>query len=175
MTTLIYKDGLLYGDRRYGVPANNGVNIYIDHPKIHTHESRQVAFGICGDTKYKGSEGVIGDVILANVIQMAKGNDVDWIPLFNKYLGTSGTLIVITKTTGFAICMNEDETNYTLVDLDSVPFFTVGSGQNAAAALLATDTDMEKVYPIISRVDGMTGYTPDIIKRSRLLKLRVPK
>ena len=175
MTTLIFRNGELTGDRRYGIPALNGNNIFIDHPKVHVHESRQVAFGICGDTKDRGSEAIIGDIILANMIQRAKGNEVDWMPLVKKYMGSGNTLIVITKTEAIAICNNEDGESYTLVNLADLPFFTVGSGQNAAIGLLIMNTDINKIYQIVSRVDGMTGISFDSILQKKLLKLRVGK
>ncbi len=169
MTTIIYRDGVLTGDRRYGVPSVAGELVFINRPKIHMHSTGKLAFGICGFSKGKDAHIAIGDFLLTCLIAMDKGKEYDFSPMFGSKVAETSTVIVMSKKVAIAIWKDEDEVK--TQDLDELPYFIVGSGQWPAVALINEGCPIDRLYKIVSGIDGMTGGIYDEITRKTIKAL----
>lgn len=181
MTTLIYKNGTLMGDRRFGVRGLDQDIVFIDKPKIWQHPNRHIAFGICGEHKGKNIYPELGDVLIDYGIKIEQGLDVDWTPIWDKFVGETSTIVLMTKRNVWAIvkARNDNEPDahgFVRFDLDELPWFIVGSGQHAGGILLAMaeerfkdNIDYKRVYDIVAKVDSMTSSNFDTILQKDLL------
>lgn len=174
MTTLIYRDGVLSGDRQYGMPLVGDHMIYVDRPKVHLHPSGKIAYGICGSVKGKDAVTDLGDYLLSVAVLIEKGTVPDMKPVLAEYMVESLNIILLTRKNAWLFRLDDYEGGEVKVtNLDDLPYYTTGSGQWAAAALLSEGCSLEKIYSIVPLIDGMTGYKYNAYKKTKLKTLGV--
>ena len=174
MTTLIYRDGVLSGDRRYGMPLAGDQIVYVDRPKVHLHPSGKIAYGICGSVKGKDAIADLGDYLLSVAVLIEQGTVPDMKPVLMEYMVNSINIILLTRKNAWLFVLDEgDDTTVKVTNLDDLPYYTVGSGQWAAAALLGEGVKIDKIYDIVPLIDGMTGPKFDVYKKTKLKSLGV--
>lgn len=176
MTTLIYRDGVLAGDRRFGMPLAGDQMVYVDRPKVHLHPSEKIAFGICGSVKGKDAVSSIGDYLLSVASIIESGKVPDMKEALMEYMVNSINIILMTRKNAWLFSLDEgDDAVVKITDLDDLPYYSVGSGQWCAAAMLNEGCKIEKIYSIVHLIDGMTSARFDAYKKTKLKSLGVKR
>ena len=173
MTTLIYRDGELAGDRRYGMPLAGEQIVYVDRPKVHLHPSKKIAFGLCGSTKGKDVVQELGDYLLTVAVLIEEGNVPDIKEVLKDWAVNSLNIVLMTRQNAWLIVYEGEEVK--LTNLDDLPYYSVGSGQWCAVALLGEGCSFEEIYKITPMIDGMTGPKFDVYKKTKLKALRTAR
>lgn len=173
MTTLIYRDGVLTGDRRFGMPLVGDQILYVDRPKVHLHPSGKIAFGICGSTKGLKPEVALGDYFLTVATLIESGTIPDIKPVLDEWTTGSPSIIIMTRKHAWVFQTVDDKIEVS--NLDDLPYYVVGSGQWAAAALLGEGCKVEYIYATVTLIDGMTGPKFDLYRKTKLKSLGVKR
>jgi hypothetical protein len=172
MTTLIYRDGVVAADRRYGVPACGKSMVFIDRPKVHLHPTKKIAYGICGAVKGKDAQNRIGDYLLGVATQLEQGEVPDMAEVLADWSVDGINLILLTRNYAWLIILDETDNKVKVTDLDDLPFYAVGSGQWSAFALMNEGATFDKIFSIVPKIDGLTGPRYDSYKKTQLRSLR---
>lgn len=172
MTTLIYRDGVVAADRRYGMPLCGKDMVFVDRPKVHLHPTKKIAYGICGAVKGKNAQERIGDYLLGVAIQLEQGEIPEMEDVLKDWSVDGINLVLLTRNYAWLIILDETDNKVKITDLDDLPFYAVGSGQWAAFALLNEGVKFDEIFKIVPKIDGMTGPRYDSYKKTQLRSLR---
>lgn len=167
MTTIVYRDGALYADRKSRLDNVVSEGIYIDAPKLFTHPSRKLAFTYSATINDYFNKDTFGDYLIFIITEHLKDTTkpVDKTEL-DKMFVASYTIVAITKTSAFMIDSESDK----ISNLDRSPYYTTGSGQWGALACLLENQPIDKLYKIVAGIDFGTSSKFDRVEKRKLLK-----